>query len=78
MIHIELQPDVEAQLAAQAQARGIALERYIAETLSDATRSAVPASRSVAEAVDRIRQMRKGNRLNGLRIVDLVGEGRRF
>lgn len=78
MIHIDLQPDIEARLAAQAQARGVALERYIAETLSEVTRSAAPVRSSVPEAVDRIRQMRKGNRLDGLSVSELVKEGRRF
>ncbi len=30
MIHLELRPEIEAQLAAEAQARGLALDRYIA------------------------------------------------
>ena len=29
MIHLELQPEIEARLAAEAQARGLALDRYI-------------------------------------------------
>jgi predicted HicB family RNase H-like nuclease len=30
MLRLELQPEVEAQLAAEAQARGVALDRYVA------------------------------------------------
>ena len=33
MIQIQLQPEVEARYAAEAQARGLALDRYIAEKL---------------------------------------------
>jgi predicted transcriptional regulator len=29
MIHLDLKPEIEAQLAAEAQARGLALDRYI-------------------------------------------------
>jgi len=29
MIHLELQPEIEAQLTAEAKARGLALDRYI-------------------------------------------------
>jgi predicted transcriptional regulator len=29
MIHLELQPEIEAQLTAEAQARGLARDRYI-------------------------------------------------
>ena len=30
MIHLDLQPEIEAQLAAEAQSRGLALDRYVA------------------------------------------------
>jgi hypothetical protein len=30
---------------------------------------------SVAEAIDRIRELRKGNKLSGLKIKDLIHEG---
>ncbi len=33
MIQLQLQPEIEAQFAAEAQARGMALDRYIAEKL---------------------------------------------
>ncbi len=35
-IHIELTPEIEAQLVACAQARGLALEKYAASLLRDA------------------------------------------
>jgi hypothetical protein len=74
MIQIQLRPEVEAQLAAEAQARGMALERYIAEKLSGSE----PASQqAIAAAVDGIRRLRKGNTLSGLNIMDLIHEGHR-
>jgi hypothetical protein len=33
---------------------------------------------SVAEAVDRIRELRKGNKLSGLKIKDLIHEGHKY
>jgi hypothetical protein len=74
MIQIQLRPEVEAQLVAEAQARGMALESYIAEKLSGSQ----PASRqAIADAVDGIRRLRKGNTLGGLSIQDLIHEGHR-
>lgn len=35
MIQIQLEPEIEAQLAAEAQARGMALEHYMAEKLAE-------------------------------------------
>jgi hypothetical protein len=40
MIQLQLQPEYEAQLAAEAQARGMALERYVAEKLKQSEPSA--------------------------------------
>ena len=78
MIQIQLQPEIEAQLAAEARARGMALEQYIAEKLSGGAPRDRLDRESIAAAVGRIREIRKGARLNGLNIKDLVNEGRRF
>ncbi|MGC2301396.1 MAG: hypothetical protein WA476_21500 [Acidobacteriaceae bacterium] len=78
MIQIQLQPEIEAQLAAEAQARGMALEHYIVEKLAGSRPAQLAEQRSVAETVDRIRELRKGNRLDGLRITDLVHEGQKY
>ena len=77
MIQIELHPEVEAQLAAEAQARGLDLERYIAEKLSEPRSKEGTGQTSVAEAISRIRQLRKGNRLDGVEITELIREGRK-
>jgi hypothetical protein len=75
MIRIELRPEIEAQLTAEAQARGLALEQYVAEKLSA---SQPAAQKDVAAAIDSIRQLRKGNTLGGLSITDLIHEGQRI
>jgi hypothetical protein len=77
MIQIQLQPDVEAQLAAEAQARGLALDHYI-EMIVKARSVEQLRQRSVAEAIDRIRELRKGNKLSGLKSKDLIHEGHKY
>lgn len=76
MIQIQLQPEVEAQLMAEARDRGLALDEYVEELVSARAATKV-GRRSVGEAVDRIRELRKGNKLDGLRIQDLIHEGHR-
>ncbi len=77
MIHLELQPEIEAQLAAEAQARGLALDRYIEKIVTARPHEEI-ATESPAEAVAAIREGRKGNRLDGLSIKDLINEGRKY
>ena len=77
MIQLQLQPEVEAQLAAEAQDRGLALDRYIEKIVKGRPVERVE-RRSVAEAIDRIRELRKGNTLGGLRIKDLIHEGHKY
>lgn len=76
-IQIQLQPEIEAQLAAEAHARGMALEHYIVEKLAGSS-SRANGDHSVSEAIDRIRRLRKGNRLDGVRITELIHEGRKY
>jgi hypothetical protein len=40
--------------------------------------SAVPATKAVKEAVDDIIKLREGNTLGGLKIRDLINEGRKY
>jgi hypothetical protein len=81
MIRLELQPEIEAQLAAEAQARGLALDQYvekIVEARPLVSAGEQPKSRSVAEAIDRILELREGTSLGGLKIKDLIDEGRKY
>jgi hypothetical protein len=74
MIQIQLQPEIEAQLAAEAQAKGVALNLYIEKIVSARPVEQVK-QRTVAEAIDAIRMLRKGNSLSGLKVKDLIHEG---
>jgi hypothetical protein len=76
-IHIQLQPEIEAQLAAEARARGAALDRYI-EKIVISRPVEVFGQHAVAEAINGIRELRKGNNPSGLKIEDLVYEGHRY
>ena len=40
MIHLDLQPEVEAQLAAEAHARGLSLDQYVESIVTDHSREA--------------------------------------
>lgn len=85
MIQLELQPALEAQLAAEANACGLALDDYVEKIvqsrsakLNQPQREAAPARHSVAQAIDRIRELREGTSLGGLKIRDLIDEGRKY
>ena len=76
-MEIRIEGEMEAQLAREAEARRLALESYILEKLAEPR--PVPAQqRAVSEAIDRIRELCKGNRLGGLRVKDLVHEGHKY
>jgi hypothetical protein len=77
MIQIQFNAEIEAQLAAEAQARGVALEHYI-EKIVSARPVEQFRQRTVAEAIDSIRELRKGNTLGDLRIKDLIHEGHKY
>jgi hypothetical protein len=81
-IHVEIKPEVEAELARQAAAHGRALEAYAASLLEDAVHlpanTAEPAfdkERALAAGA-RIRELRKGVTLGDLTIRELIDEGR--
>jgi hypothetical protein len=81
MIRLELEPEVEAQLAAEARARGLALDAYvekIVEARSPGQLSADAKGRSVGEAIERILELREGTSLGGIKIKDLIEEGRKY
>jgi anthranilate/para-aminobenzoate synthase component II len=77
--------NISDEVAAQVQARGMALEAYVQGlVVSDASMSRPrlvrlgPGPYSPQEAGRQIRELRKENRLDGLKIKDLIEEGRRF
>jgi hypothetical protein len=81
MIHLELQPEIEAQLAAEAQARGLALDDYIEKIVAsrpvDQTNEQAK-QLAISEAIDRILELRESTNLGGLKIKDLIEEGRKY
>jgi hypothetical protein len=80
MIQIELQPEIQDRLAAQAKARGIALSEFVHELLLSQSERLPERgrARSVSDAVDHIRALREGNLLGDIRIRELIDEGRKY
>jgi hypothetical protein len=80
MIQIELQPEIESQLKAQAKAHGVSFSEYLKDLLVRQAEQHAEGDkrRSIAEAIESIRELRKGNRLGGLKIKDLVHEGHKY
>ncbi len=59
MIQIDLQPALEARIADQAHARGLALEQYIVETLEASAPFIAPDPQAVEQAIENIRFLRQ-------------------
>lgn len=71
--------NVPEGLAEQARACGLGVAAYVEEVLArESQQSAAKDLRAVGEAIDRIKELRKGNRLCGLKNKDLVREGRKY
>jgi len=77
MIQIQLQPEIECQLAAEARARGVALAQYVEKIVS--ARFVDEAKQgTIAEAIDAIRELRRGNFLGDLNLKALIREGQKY
>jgi hypothetical protein len=77
MIQVQLQPETEAQLAAEAQARGMTLDRYI-EAIVSARHSEDASGRTVSEAIEAIRAMRKDSLLSESEIKELIHQDHKY
>ena len=77
MIRLELAPEVETQLNAQAIESGVPLVDYVQRLLAQVASRPLheDKQRAVSDAIDRLRELRKGNYLTGLKIKDLIHEG---
>jgi len=77
---MEVTIKVPDKLAAEARARGVSVEIYVQEILARQTLETTSEQRlqSVRAAVERIFELRKGNRLAGLRTKDLIHEGHKY
>jgi hypothetical protein len=76
-VKVELTPDVQESLLAQAQQSGLSLEAYVEQVLRERSRETAspPLTRSQI-AGQRIRELRKGVTLAGIPIKELIEEGR--
>jgi hypothetical protein len=76
-VKLELTPDVQAGLVAQARESGLSLVAYVEQVLRERSRQATrpPLTRSQL-AGQRIRELRKGVMLGGIPIKELIEEGR--
>ncbi len=77
-ITVDIKPEVQAELARQAAARGSAIEVYVASLLEEAVHISPTFDKERAQsAAARIRELRQGVALGGLTIRELIDEGRR-
>jgi hypothetical protein len=74
---LELTPELQAGLLAQAQQNGLTLEAYAERVLRERVREAsTPALTRSQIAGQRIRELRKGATLGGISTRELIEEGR--
>ena len=80
-ITIDVTPELEAELARQAAARGVGIDAYAASLLRASVRLPAHGQRPAFDveraraAAARIRELRKGVTLGGLTIRQLIDEG---
>ena len=77
--------EIPDEFAARVQARGLALDAYVRSLVASDVAAAVPklvrfgpGPHTPEQAARSIRESRGQNRLDGLKIKDLIDEGRRF
>ena len=77
-VTVQLAPELQARLAAEAQARGLALGSYIPIRLAESVSRTVAEQRAIEKAIDELRILREDNILGGIPIKDLIEEGRKY
>jgi hypothetical protein len=75
---MEVTIQIPDAVANKARERGLSVAVYIQELIEKEANKESESRQSVREAVDRILELRKGNKLNGLKIKDLIEEGRKY
>lgn len=77
---MEVTIKVPDKLAAEARAHGVSVEVYVQDILMRQALETTGEERldSVRAAIDRILELRKGNKFAGLRAKDLVHEGHKY
>jgi hypothetical protein len=84
ILGIQVTVEIPDDLAAQVQARGLALEEYVRNLVANDAAAKPklirlrPGPYTPEEAARSIRESRKNSRLDGLKIKDLINEGRRL
>ena len=76
--NMEVTIQIPGAVANKARERGLSVAVYIQELIEKEANKESESRQSVREAVDRILELRKGNKLNGLKIKDLIEEGRKY
>jgi len=77
---MEVTIKVPDRLAAEARSRGVSVEVYVQDILARQALDTAGEGRlqSVQAAIERIFELRKGNKLEGLRTKDLIHEGHKY
>ncbi len=77
---MEVTIKVPDQLAAEARVRGVSVEVYVQEILARQAPWASGEGRiqSIRAAIEQILELRKGNKLAGIRTKDLIHEGHKY
>ncbi len=77
---MQLTLDIPDETAAALESRGVHISTFIQEMLEKEVRACVQPrdQAAISAAVDRILERRKSFRLDGLKIRDLIDEGRRY
>ena len=76
-MHLDLTPEIQAGLLAQAQESGLSLEAYVTQVLRERVLAmSSPTLARLRMAGERIRELRKGVTLGGIPIKELIEEGR--
>ena len=74
--------NIPDELAARAREKGLTVEVYVEQMLAgrlEAQSETTPLEQARArEAIDRMAELRKGVRLDGIKIKDLIDEGRKY
>jgi post-segregation antitoxin (ccd killing protein) len=72
--------NIPDELAAQAREKGLSVEVYVEQVLASRIKAQPDAAQlsKAREAIDRMAELRKGVRLDGLKIKDLIDEGRKY
>lgn len=80
MIHVRLKPEIEAALSAEAQARGIALDRYVEEIVESRTAVGSEGRDQRRRAVEAMMQFARKQRVQagGQSIKDMLHEGHKY